>query len=117
MEYGGTHRTKAWIDSAGNDLRYVWSDENNYDDLRTENREVLYVDANPSVTDGWGGRINDGFHHGDNVRAERHPTRDTVLIKLITPVEPGQELYMHYGADYWQTHFYDLPLCCSTCTA
>ena len=109
MEYGGVRRDRDWAEQPSNDARYVWSDENQADELEAAGREVLYIDANPALSDSWGGRVNDGFHRGSNLTATRLQGRDTVMLKVTVPVSTGEELYLSYGADYWQGHFFDLP--------
>ena len=109
MEYGGVRRERGWAEHPSNDARYVWSDENQMDELEAEGREVLYIDANPALSDSWGGRVNDGFHRGSNLTAIRLQDRDKVMLKVTVPVSAGEELYLSYGADYWQGHFFDLP--------
>ena len=110
LEYGGVQRTRDWVEDPQNDARYVWSDENMADELAATGRSVLYLDANPAVTDSWGGRVNDGFHRGANLTTVRLPNRDKVMLKVTVPITAGEELYLSYGADYWQGHFFDLPL-------
>ena len=110
LEYGGVRRERGWAEQPNNDARYVWSDENQADELEAAGREVLYIDANPALSDSWGGRVNDGFHRGANLVATRLQDRDKVMLKITVPVSAGEELYLSYGADYWQGHFFDLPL-------
>ena len=109
MEYGGVARSAGWVADTSNDVRYVWSDENMAEELAKTNRKPLYVDAHPAVSDSWGGRINDGFARGAHLRAVRSRASDKVMLKLITPVDVGEELYLHYGPDYWQTHYHSFP--------
>ena len=109
MEYGGVARSAGWVADTSNDVRYVWSDENMAEELAKTNRKPLYVDAHPAVSDSWGGRINDGFARGAHLRAVRSRGSDKVMLKLITPVDVGEELYLHYGPDYWQTHYHSFP--------
>ena len=109
LEYGGVRRNRDWVENPLNDARYVWSDENMESDLSATGRSVLYLDANPAVTDSWGGRVNDGFHRGANLTTVRLPNRDTVMLKVTVPILAGEELYLSYGADYWQGHFHTLP--------
>ena len=102
-------RDRGWAEHPSNDARYVWSDENQAAELEAAGREVLYIDANPALSDSWGGRVNDGFHRGSNLTAIRLQDRDKVMLKVTVPVTTGEELYLSYGADYWQGHFFDLP--------
>ena len=102
-------RDRGWAEQPGNDARYVWSDENLADELEASGRSVLYIDANPALSDSWGARVNDGFHRGANLVAIRLPDRDKVMLKVTVPVSTGEELYLSYGADYWQGHFFGLP--------
>ena len=54
-------------------------------DLAATGRSVLYLDANPAVTDSWGGRVNDGFHRGENLTTVRLPNREKVTLKVTVP--------------------------------
>ena len=109
MDYSGPQRTKAWVDDPKNDVRYVWSDDNEAEALSDSGRSPLYIDAHPDISTSWGGRVNDGFHRGAHLQAIRVPNTDRVIMQAIAPAEEGEELYMEYGPDYWQWHYFDGP--------
>ena len=88
MEYGAPLRSQTWLDTPGQNLTYVWSDLNNYETLARSDQAPIIIDANPAHTDGWGGRINDGFVQGANVeiRRDKHSTKAHVwALETITP--------------------------------
>ena len=109
LDYSGPMRTKAWVECPTNDVRYVWADENNADVLARTGQSPIYVDANPAVSSSWGGRVNDGFHRGSHLRVDRVANSDRVVLTAIAPIHADEELYLEYGADYWQGHFPSLP--------
>jgi len=74
------------------------------EEVATQNRKPIYVDLHPAVSDSWGGRFNNGFARGAHLRAVRPRGSDNVKLRFITPVDVGEELYLHYGLDYWHTH-------------
>ena len=102
-------RSKAWVEGPTSDVRYVWADENNADALARTGQTPIYVDANPAVSSSWGGRVNDGFHRGSHLRADRVANSDRVVLTAIAPIHADEELYLEYGADYWQGHYHTLP--------
>ena len=102
-------RSKAWVECPTNDVRYVWADENNADALACTGQSPIYVDANPAVSSSWGGRVNDGFHRGSHLRVDRVAHSERVVLTAIAPIHADEELYLEYGADYWQGHFPSLP--------
>ena len=63
----------------------------------------------PDISTSWGGRVNDGFHRGAHLQATRVPNSDRVILQAIAPAEEGDELYIEYGPDYWQGHYFELP--------
>ena len=109
MEYGGPHRTQAWLDTPGQNLTYVWSDLDAHEALSRTGQHPVIIDANPAYTDSWGGRINDGFVQGANVEIRRDRHSNKVHIWALEPITPGTELTVHYGPDYWQEHFFSCP--------
>ena len=109
LDYSGPGRSKEWVNDPQNDVRYVWADENDSESLATQGLAPIYIDANPAVSSSWGGRVNDGFHRGAQLRAERIPRTDRVRLVAIAPVAVGEELYLEYGPDYWQGHYDSLP--------
>ena len=109
LDYSGPMRSKAWVECPTNDVRYVWADENNADVLARTGQTPIYVDANPAVSSSWGGRVNDGFHRGSHLRVDRVANSDRVTLTAIAPIHADEELYLEYGADYWQGHFPTLP--------
>ena len=109
LDYSGPGRSKEWVNDPQNDVRYVWADENDSESLATQGLAPIYIDANPAVSSSWGGRVNDGFHRGAHLRAERIPRTDRVRLVAIAPVAVGEELYLEYGPDYWQGHYDSLP--------
>ena len=109
MEYGGTLRSKVWLDTPGQNLTYVWSDLDNHKALARSGQEPVIIDANPAYTDGWGGRINDGFVQGANVEIRRDKLSPRAFVWALETITPGSELTVHYGPDYWQEHFFSCP--------
>ena len=109
LDYSGPPRTKEWVENPLNDTRYVWGDENEAEALAAQGRLPIYVDANPAVSTSWGGRVNDGFHRGAHLRAERVRGSDRVILRAIAPAAADEELYLEYGGDYWQAHYHSLP--------
>ena len=109
LDYSGPPRTKAWVENPLNDTRYVWGDENEIDALAAQGRLPVYIDAHPAVSTSWGGRVNDGFHRGAHLRAERVRGSDRVILRAIAPASADEELYLEYGGDYWQAHYNSLP--------
>ena len=109
MEYGGLLRSKTWLDSPGQCLTYVWSDLDNHQSLARTGQEPIILDANPAYTDGWGGRINDGFVLGANVEIRRDKNSPKAYVWALETITPGSELTVHYGPDYWQEHFFSCP--------
>ena len=87
----------------------MWADENETESLAIQGLAPIYIDANPAVSSSWGGRVNDGFHRGAHLRAERVPHSDRVRLVAIAPAAVGEELYLEYGPDYWQGHYDSLP--------
>ena len=108
-EYGGPHRSQAWLDSPGQNLTYVWSDLDDHVRLARSGQKPVIIDANPAYTDSWGGRINDGFVQGANVEIRRDRHSDKVHVWALETITPGTELMVHYGPDYWQEHFFHCP--------
>ena len=76
---------------------------------RSKERVNDAIDANPAVSSSWGGRVNDGFHRGAHLRAERVPRTDRVRLGAIAPAAADEELYLEYGPDYWQGYYDSLP--------
>ena len=109
LDYSGPGRSKEWANDPQNDVRYVWADENDHESLAKQGLVPIYIDANPAVSSSWGGRVNDGFHRGAHLRAERVPGTDRVRLVAIAPAAAGEELYLEYGPDYWQGHYESLP--------
>ena len=109
MEYGGPHRSQAWLDTPGQNLTYVWSDLDDQMSLGRSGQRPVIIDANPAYTDSWGGRINDGFVQGANVEIRRDRHSDKVHVWALETITPGTELTVHYGPDYWQEHFFHCP--------
>ena len=110
LEYGGQHRSQAWLDTPGQNLIYVWSDLDNHVALQKTGQLPVIIDANPASTDSWGGRINDGLTQGANVEIRRDKHSDKVYIWALETLTPGTELTVHYGPDYWQEHFFHCPV-------
>ena len=100
LDYSGPGRSKEWVNDPNNDVRYVWADENEAESLAKQGLTPIYIDANPAISSSWGGRVNDGFHRGAHLRAERVPHTDRVRLVAITPAAIGEELYLEYGPDY-----------------
>ena len=109
MEYGGPLRSQTWLDTPGQNLTYVWSDINNQESLARYAQAPIIIDANPAHTDGWGGRINDGFVQGANVEIRRDKHSTKAHVWALETITPGSELTVHYGPDYWQEHFFSCP--------
>ena len=109
LDYSGPPRSREWVENPLNDARYVWGDENEIDALAAQGRLPIYIDANPAVSTSWGGRVNDGFHRGAHLRAERVRGSDRVILRAIAPAAEDEELYLEYGGDYWQGHYHTLP--------
>ena len=109
LDYSGPLRSREWVENPLNDARYVWGDENEIDALAAQGRLPIYIDANPAVSTSWGGRVNDGFHRGAHLRAERVRGSDRVILRAIAPAAEDEELYLEYGGDYWQGHYHTLP--------
>ena len=109
MEYGGPLQSRAWLDTPGQNLTYVWSDLDNHEALTRSGQEAIIIDANPGYTDSWGGRINDGFVQGANVEIRRDRHSSKAYVWALETIIPGSELTVHYGPDYWQEHFFRCP--------
>ena len=109
MEYGGPIRSQTWLDTPGQTLTYVWSDLDNHEALTRTGQKPIIIDANPAHTDGWGGRINDGFAQGANVEIRRDKHSTKAFVWALEAIPPGTELTVHYGPDYWQEHFFSCP--------
>ena len=110
LEYGGLPRTQDWLDTPGQNLTYVWSDIDARVALARSGLSPVIIDANPAVTDSWGGRINDGFTHGANVEIRREAHSDKVYVWALETITPGTELTVHYGPDYWLEHYFSCPV-------
>ena len=83
LDYSGPGRSKEWVNDPQNDVRYVWADENEAESLAAQGLAPIYIDANPAVSSSWGGRVNDGFHRGAHLRAERVPRSDRVRLVFL----------------------------------
>ena len=94
LDYSGPMRSKAWVECPTNDVRYVWADDNNADVLARTGQTPIYVDANPTVSSSWGGRVNDGFHRGSHLRMDRVAHSDRVVLTAIAPIHADEELYL-----------------------
>ena len=106
--YGGRSLTPAELAAPNYDTTYVWSDTNQDDLLRKRGLLPLIIDANPLFSPlDWGGMINDGLTHPANVSLVRY--RNQVYVTLLVDGTAGEELYLEYGAPYWQDRFSSLP--------
>jgi len=103
-KYSGKLLTAEELAAPGYNTTYVWSDSDNVENLNRRGLQPLIIDSNPLFAPlDWGGMINDGLTLGANVTLMRY--RNQVYIQLLEDGVAGMELYLEYGADYWQERY------------
>ena len=106
--YGGRPLSLAELEVPGYDTTYVWSDLDQRDRLARRGQHPLIIDAHPRLSPhDWGGMINDGLTRPANVQLQRR--RDMVYVILLSDCAAHEELFLEYGASYWQDRFATLP--------
>ena len=107
--YEGRRLLQVELEELGYDTTYVWSDLDQRDRLARRGQLPLIIDAHPRLAPlDWGGMINDGLTRPANVQLKRH--RDVVYVTLLSDCVAHEELYLEYGAPYWQDRFPSLPV-------